>query len=329
MRYRLTCNIDGALFLQGSSLVISECDGVRYELMADAHGRAAKAAVSLQVPKPKLGKVTTSLGPARPGSDAKAHITIDVDREIHETLVDALQRMESLLAVSARGPMIRRIRWDVTSQEFISETEEDNQFAHISEVTRTDRKQVIPSTLTQNSFDIMMQNADRYEPLRVVSGFWREAMADFQDGRYIQAVYNFYFVLEDMFASGKSAEPEVYRSFARSPELTTALEFTVNSFPNGNARNMNLLQVFLDEERLKWDVPGLRRFLIRIRGRLHHFSGRSSKRQGTPFTQMSFRSVALLLMHIVSQTLIGRMVLINRRSGPPKGPPPERHPRQP
>jgi hypothetical protein len=121
----------------------------------------------------------------------------------------------------------------------------------------------------------------------------------------------------------KTDQKQVLRFFKESESLTKALAYTVATFPTANALHMNTLQSFLQETRLSWDVNGLRVFLIRMRGRLHHYKGGSSLRQGTPFTQGDFHAVALLFMHVVAQVIMGRMININRHAGPPKGPPPE------
>lgn len=131
----------------------------------------------------------------------------------------------------------------------------------------------------------MIENADRYEPLRVVSTFWRDGIVSAQDGRYIQAIYSFYFVLEDMFGKNKTDPKQILNFFRQSDALTAPLRFTVSAFPTENHIVMSTLTSVFNELGLKWDVDGLRVFIIKMRGRLHHYKGRSSLRQGTPFTQ--------------------------------------------
>jgi hypothetical protein len=200
MRYRLLCEVEGDLYIRERRPAISDYDDVRYELVIDDKGRVTQAAVSMKVPVEKLGQIGTSIGPPLPGTNAKLHITISTDPGMHKRLVEALQRMESLLAVTGGGPLIRRIRWDVLSREYITENESDEQYAAINAITYKEDKRNLRHVISQNNFEIMIQNADRYESLRVVSAFWREGMVALGDGRFIQAVYSFYFVLEDMFA---------------------------------------------------------------------------------------------------------------------------------
>jgi len=324
VRYKLICDVEGALFLKDAPVAQSALDGVLYELIADpSTNRVTHAAASLQVPPSKLGSIASRLEPPLPGSDAKMHIVIAGDQDIDSRLVDALQQLESLLSLSDKGPRVRRIRWDVPSKEWIPESTEDEKYAQISGVSYSRNPRVIRSDLSVNSFEIMIQNADRYESLRTVSAFYRQGMVEFQDGQYIQSIYKFYFVIEDMFGHGRSDEDRVYEAFASEQTLTDCLQATLTAFPKDNDNNHSKLLTLMTEESFAWNIEDLRRFIIRLRNRLHHYRGRSPKRQGTPFTQKEFRPAALMMMHIVTNVVITRAVQLNKEFGRPEGPPPE------
>jgi hypothetical protein len=238
MRYRLIADVEGDLHVREKQTVVSEFNGVRYELLTDDKGKVTQAAVSVQVPPGKVGRVGTSIGPPLPGTNAKLHVTISTDPDVQQMLVEALQRMESLLAVTGRGPLVRRIRWDVVSREYIPESEHDEHYIAMNRIGYRENKRVPRHVISENNFQIMIENSDRYESLRVISAFWREGIVGLQDGRYIQSVYSFYFVLEDMFGDTKTDEQQVLRGFMKSENLTEARKYTIAAFPARNQKHM-------------------------------------------------------------------------------------------
>ena len=59
--------------------------------------------------------------------------------------------------------------------------------------------------------------------------FWREGSNDFEEGHFINAFYNFYFVLEGMYADGKFKTDPVVAEFKKSAELRQSLGRFVNT----------------------------------------------------------------------------------------------------
>jgi hypothetical protein len=55
-------------------------------------------------------------------------------------------------------------------------------------------------------------------------------------------------------------------------------------------------------ENLNFDEEGIISLIVQVRGNLHHYSQKSSKKKGTPFNQRDFETMAYLLMTICLKT---------------------------
>jgi hypothetical protein len=77
-----------------------------------------------------------------------------------------------------------------------------------------------------------------------------------------------------------------------------------------NRHRVNI-ERFCKEERVGYDIDGIIELLLKVRGRLHHYSGRSSKHQGTPFDHEDFESVAFMTMGLAVRCILQRIVKIN------------------
>jgi hypothetical protein len=67
-------------------------------------------------------------------------------------------------------------------------------------------------------------------------------------------------------------------------------------------KHLDKLKEFLAMEKLNFDKEGIISLIVQVRGNLHHFSQRSSKKKGTPFNQKDFETMAYLLMSICLMT---------------------------
>jgi hypothetical protein len=121
--------------------------------------------------------------------------------------------------------------------------------------------------------------------------------------QYVAAFYQFYFIVEDLYADGKTSEKEVVKAFAASDDFTSILAMAVQNFSKATDRHSEILKRVMRAEKCEVTVEGLRTFLFRIRGHLHHYSARSTKPKGTSFNQREFETVALLGMLIARRAI--------------------------
>ena len=77
-------------------------------------------------------------------------------------------------------------------------------------------------------------------------------------------------------------------------------------------RHRSNLEALFKEFKCDISPTGLQELLFEVRGALHHYYGRSTKRKGTPFNQREFESISLLVMELCTVAIYYRIVEINR-----------------
>ncbi len=78
--------------------------------------------------------------------------------------------------------------------------------------------------LTAGVFKDIIQRKSKDESLKIVMLFHREGIQEFHVSRYIQACWNFYFILEDFYADGKTNRTQVTNNFKSNQTLRTVIQ---------------------------------------------------------------------------------------------------------
>ena len=121
------------------------------------------------------------------------------------------------------------------------------------------------------------------------------------EGQFVGAFYDFYFVLETLYGNGKTKNYAVEAEFKKSPLLRTAaqdaLDFSEANFADQKIR-MEFLKKFqsLDAERLI-------HYLVEKRGFLHHHTGRK-RNNWHPAHEKEYEIDALMIQGITLQVLV-------------------------
>src|SRR5207237_1231045 len=137
-----------------------------------------------------------------------SRMTIGGDRVVFDGLISALQRLESHVSYMTVHAL-RSVRWDRPTEVWQAETPEEElliQVNHVrlEEYDETHRARVAPEILAG-----MTERAEVLNELTVLKALWREGANEFLARRYIQAFYDFYFILEGRYAKGRSSESQV------------------------------------------------------------------------------------------------------------------------
>jgi hypothetical protein len=305
LRYRLKTKVEGDLVPTGN--VATEHDGISYELATDREGRATEVVVSVQV---SAEEFATYCGPGE-GGTART-IRISGDPAVHKRLIAALQALESHLGFSCNGNL-QRIRWDVVTIERVAENADEQALAAVQSYARERAYPRGSVRLKPETFRAIVAKSATYQELVLPKAFWLEGMNEFKQLRYIQAFYNFFFVLEDFYAEGKSAMSAVLKAFAGSTEFCHVVDWSLQRVFGYSEHRANL-ERFFAEERCQRDTQGAQRLLLKVRGNLHHYSSRGARRRGTPRNQDDFQSIALLTMTMASYAIGLREAAISQRA---------------
>ena len=128
--------------------------------------------------------------------------------------------------------------------------------------------------------------------------FIRQGTLAYAERRYIEAIYQFYFLLETLFSGGHSRKSKVKMEFKKSDRLKTAAEKFLRDmrepFPSADLAKQ------LTEKYGALNVDSLIDYIIELRGFLHHHT---SKRKDIwhPRRQKDYQLDALMMALITNK----------------------------
>lgn len=297
MKYLIEADVEGETTLQETtSFKHRERE---YIFHRDDRGLLTK--ITIVAPAPDPSRFYTEF---RTGENPS--ITLGSDRGLRTELLSDLQQIEGLLAFHFK---VSRIRWDTARSESVAETEEERGLGAYS----LQSMRLVPDwragALTAKAADELTERIVDRPGLTIPLSFWREGNNDLRSFRFINAFFNFYFVLEGHYANGKTGNDEVARQFMRSDQLKRIISRVLPAHLK-NGETPNALMQALERSRLDATIGGVLTFLIGTRGEVHHYSERSTRSQGNPLNQENYSAVAFLAGHIATDTLRYRLARI-------------------
>ena len=302
MKYLVRVGVEGEVYIQQETRCLSAQRGdLTFELRSDDTGCVTEVSVSRDVPPERIERYRSSVGPGEGDSAATFHI--GGDREMFDALLSELHYFESALSFWVRGAL-RRFIWHSYATEIIAETPEEQALAPVSgfsfKTGYPDARWLVrPSGLRA------VLNDPTYESLGILKAFWREGMTEFSQLRYIQAFYNFYFVLEDLYAGGAFAKNETLNRFRKSTEFSNITATALKSIGESSPKHIDALEKLAKD--LGCDTPrdieAAWKLLVAVRGGLHHYTSKGGPIRGTPYNQRDFESPAFFVMYLASSAL--------------------------
>jgi hypothetical protein len=312
MKHKLRAPVEGLVFLNQPNMRVSATRGdVVFELESDESKRVVALSVTVPIPPERMPRVRATIKHLPPGAPTSSHLQFDEDKETVLALEHHLQEMESFLAFSLGNLALVRIRWKDAESSLLPESAEEEaqvQFWGFSVKRGSARKPVLVSA---DSFAKLVRVAPIYRELTIVTSFWREGQIFEEAGQFVQAFYSYYFVIEDMFADGKTGEKAVLAAFGSNAEFSEICSITVTTFSRPNDKHNDAVRRLMMEEGCVLDVPGLQKFLFRIRGNLHHYFSKSQRTRHHPFNQEEFQPVALLVMYMSTLAIARRTIVLH------------------
>lgn len=306
MKLAVECAVEAVQLYVGSGLTVGRGDQ-EYSLVGDADGKLVAVKIVARVPEDE--QVVSDL---QPGSgDVALQVRIGFPR-VYGRLISEMQLFEGLLSFRCDG-QLARLRWDSPKVEFIpeSETEKAHVGLHGFQSSREYRDHRI--AIPEDAWAEMVNGSGQLGDLVIPLSFFREGLNDFRQSRYVGAFYNFYFILEDFYGAGNTKNRLIKQEFKNSHELRESVRWVMDNYL-GRRDHRAKVQRLCEEEKRAYDVDGLIDLLVSVRGNVHHFSGKSPKRHGTPLNQEDFESIAFFAMGLASRAMTGRL-FDSRKSG--------------
>jgi len=307
VKYSLTCAVDSRASLEKAFCCVS--GAFQYEFIPGIKKTLEKIRITSQVSAPKAFQSKIESG--EPGGP-KIHLKVARDWQLHGEMLLQFQKLESLLAFN--GEIVERIRWDQPKEEVICETEEERAATEIFAVHMTEEYDRVPVRINQLGVERIIVAKDRFDSLIVPMAFWREGLNDHHSFRYINAFFNFYFILEGLYGAGKTRNSDVEKQFAKSPEFRKDIEDQIKRYrEDRNPLHLECVQKMLGARSKQLDVEGVIHLLVKTRGELHHFTNNPNRPQGNPFTNKAYQSLAHMTLVLSYYAIQRQTVLINQK----------------
>ena len=276
-------------------------DDLTFELKADTMGRISEVTISRQVPSDRIHRFRSTVVPG--DGDVKAAFNIGGDKELFDLLLLELQRFESALSFGVRGAL-RRFVWHSYATEVVAETAEERSFASVTGFEFTTGYPQPKWCVEPGGLERVLADPS-YESLAIPKAFWREGIAEFHQLRYIQAFYNFYFVLEDFYADGAFTTAETLNRFRKSTEFARITDEALEALAKSPAKHLARLQQLAETLRHGeiTNAEGAWKLLVAVRGNLHHYTSKGGVKRGTPYNQRDFEAPAFFAMYLASSAV--------------------------
>ena len=293
----IEATVDGELYMEAPDTVIEvERPGVRCEFRSDGKGRLKVIAVTLPVPSDVAKDSHATFGPKPPEPNRAPPLTFHVGGDVDETARRHLLAIESMLsyATSDTNPLVAVDSWEAPAS-LVPETPEESGRVQAWAIAVSKSRKRREAAVTKQFLLDVVEGTSRYADLVEPMAFLRDGTNRQLDGEFIQAFYAFYFIIEGLYADGRSSETEILKRFSASKTFSSACDATVRSYFGSNttrSKEVNVLRPLMVNYRCPETAEGLQRFLIRMRQQLHHFSRRSTKTQPHPFNQRAFEPLA-------------------------------------
>lgn len=308
MKYSIEATVEGELFLEDPNVTVAiDRPDVRYEFRSDEKARLTTIAVISTMSDAAAVTSHATFGPKPDDPRQAPPLTVDVDHDADVAARRHLLTVESVLsyATDDGNPLIGVNAWE-GAMILMPETPEERARVQIDRISvkRTVRRR--PSTVTQRFLADVIVGTGRYGDLIEPMAFLRDGTNRQLAGEFIQAFYAYYFIIEGLYAGGRSSGPEILKSFAESQLFAVTCQTVVNSYFGPNTprkKQVSVLRPLMTDYRCPETAEGLQRFLVRMRQQLHHFSRRSTKLQPHPFNQQAFEPLADLTRFVAKVSI--------------------------
>ncbi len=206
---------------------------------------------------------------------------------------------------------MKNISWHSPKYELIFDTKEEEEKAGIHSWSSKDEPEEYYVEVGSETLADLIRRKHKLGSLIIPLSFYREGMIEAYASKYINAFFNFYFILEGIYGGGKTKNYEVANQFKASKRLRDITQMVITDHMDKNPGQRARINEMLKRRNKTLTVDNLLELIVRTRGELHHFTDNRNKPQGTPFTHREFRSIASVIRALALFTIIYKIVDIN------------------
>ena len=230
------------------------------------------------------------------------------DPELVKSVINDLQCFESTLAVYFP---LWSIDWRYATMSVVFEEgdERDPTWGSLKKL-RISRPQLQPERIPENVFEFASLQAFSSESLVIVQSFWREGRNEVRAGRFINAFFNYYFILEGLYGDGKTRNDAIKAKFKGSVELRSFIgQYLRDKHEESHIEQVGAMLLtanpnleFRFETIASPDV--FIELLVSTRGKLHHFSNNPNRPEGSPLGHDQYEGIAIFAQYVAHKALL-------------------------
>lgn len=237
-------------------------------------------------------------------------ININDDSVVREDIISDFQYLEGQLGFASQ---LTKIFWNEPFIEWIPETDEEKNRLKVFS-SHFERVKVFPPTnFPSNFLKAIVEEKVNLDSFTLLTSFYREGKVFFDRQEFINAFYDFYFILEDLFGNNSWRNQLVKKNFKSSIELQETINWVLSNLINSNERHKKEITDLLTQKNLVYTFDGIVELLVEMRGNLHHFSSKNStKQKPSPLAHENYESLAFLAMAIANQSIIKKLSKISK-----------------
>jgi hypothetical protein len=250
--------------------------------------------VTVQAKDPNAWPVITQ--DPTPGARLNIRVKSDDNLPFIQTELRTIQGLLSLWGIHSIDIQNPEVEWTAENEEERS--------ALVLHSVKQSFSDPAPESIPPLPFDLLARSVlagnAAYE-IEMPLSFFRHGLIDLRNRQYIEAIYDFYFVLETMFAEGSFKARDQKKAFGGSSELCKAIKSALED-PLHSILNEADLYESLKDKILKMTVAEYIDHIVDLRGFLHHHTQR---RKGiwSPERQEQYETDAVFLQLVTHNVL--------------------------
>lgn len=182
--------------------------------------------------------------------------------------------------------------------EWIAENEEEQKKLELLNYELTPQE-IEDHEIKPISFDLIARpiiSAVRSKQHHILLSFNKRGRVDIKDKNYIEAIYNFYFVIESHYADGQNKNRAVEKALKKSDEFTSNIKSVLDNSEFKAFLSPELLKKYTDNY-LNKPIEEIIKNIVMLRGFLHHYSTKR-KKNWHPDKQNEFELEAYVLRQL-------------------------------
>jgi hypothetical protein len=303
MKLSVECEVDSKTKINKEIEIVHRTR--KYVFYPNEQGFLARLKIIAEVEQPEKFYSVITLNPSE---GVKAHFNVKTDLELWKSIINEFQEFESLLGLTYS---LKRIQWDTPKRELLFDSEEEKEKAEIYNFKTWFEYRDPPTETSEADLKNIVENKSDFTPLIGAMSFFREGINDKNRFKYINAFFNFYFILEGIYGKGKTKNNQIEREFKNSEEFKVFIAKALQNSQQYKPENYRQLVKMLNDLNKQVDVNSVIELIIKTRGQLHHFTNNPKRPQGTPFFHQEYVAIALLTMEVALHAILSKMEEIN------------------